>query len=91
MADIAYCASDCDNINCKRNKANIKDPNELHMWCRPEDVHDCPRYESDWYWMDAFEVPLHFFKMWVDCRKSRKKARWKRKFERMKKRRRNKK
>ena len=40
--DITYCASDCKHVNCKRNKANIKDHSVLHSWCRPEDLLDCP-------------------------------------------------
>jgi hypothetical protein len=42
MDDITYCASDCECINCKRNKANIKDHSVLHSWCIPEEIPDCP-------------------------------------------------
>ena len=41
MDDITYCASDCKHINCIRNKANIRNHNVLHSWCRPEDIPDC--------------------------------------------------
>ena len=47
MEDITFCASDCERINCKRNKANIKDHSKLHSWCRPEDILDCPLKEIE--------------------------------------------
>ena len=40
--DITFCASDCEYVNCIRNKANIKDYSVLHSWCLPEDIQDCP-------------------------------------------------
>ena len=40
--DITYCASDCETINCIRNKVNIKDNSVLHSWCSPEGIPDCP-------------------------------------------------
>ena len=41
--DITYCASDCESINCKRNKANITDWNILHSFAVPKEIPDCPR------------------------------------------------
>ncbi len=46
MDDITYCASDCECINCIRNKANIRDHNVLHSWCIPEEMPDCPLGKS---------------------------------------------
>ena len=40
--DISYCASDCECINCIRNKANIRNPNILYSWSLPEEIPDCP-------------------------------------------------
>ena len=40
--DITYCASDCERINCKRNRANITNWNVLHSWALPKDLPDCP-------------------------------------------------
>lgn len=42
MDDITYCASNCECINCYRNKANIMNHNVLHSWMRKEDIEDCP-------------------------------------------------
>ena len=45
--DITYCASDCQCINCFRNKANITDQSILHSWMRKEDVEECPFNSKD--------------------------------------------
>jgi len=45
MDDITFCASDCERVNCFRNKANIRDHGRLHSWCTPEMIPDCPLEE----------------------------------------------